>query len=145
MTDTINEIVGYDPYQMVTVMVGGRYDSVPQSISVADISSKLTRLVTLENRDNSNIAARIKLEDYLKENIDSLDDHAHEIAKIFGIELMREVTATVTFTITATLEIPFGYEVDEDDFQIDISESVGDVNILNWSVDTSECYVDEVS
>lgn len=145
MTDTINEIVGYDPYQKVTVMIGNGYTGTPETLAVADISSKLTRLEYLERQSNLFAIEVADLENYLKENIDSLGNHAYEIAQIFGIELMHEVQANLTFTITATLEVPYGYEVDEDDFQIDLSETDSSASIIDWNVDYVQCRVDEVS
>jgi len=69
------------------------------------------------------------LEDYLKENWESLDTHAEEIAEIFDIE----VTSTKAFKMTIEVEVEVtanspAYDwsnFDGSEFDFDVSASIG--------------------
>ena len=69
-----------------------------------------------------------QLEEYLDENWDSLDDHAEEIAKIFGIDTEVEKEVSVSISGTMTVKAPRSYDWD------DLSYSSFEVSIeTNWS------------
>lgn len=129
----------YDPDASIVIMDGDDYKSVTAA-QVAHIYKYNGSLKTLNQRHSQNIVA---LEEYLKENIEDLDDHAEEIAKIFDLELTKELTVHLTFTVEATVSVPVNYEVDEDDFQLSLSESNTDMELLDWNVENTECSVDD--
>jgi len=54
-----------------------------------------------------------RLEEYLDENWDSLDDHAEEIAKIFDISTEVEKEVEVTISGTMTIKAPRSYDWDD--------------------------------
>lgn len=69
-----------------------------------------------------------KLEEYLDENWDSLDDHAEEIAKIFDIDTEVEKEVEVTISGTMTIKAPRSFDWD------DLSYTSFEVSIdTHWS------------
>jgi predicted nuclease with TOPRIM domain len=77
----------------------------------------------------SNLESKVeKLEEYLDENWDTLDDHAESIAEIFGIDTEVEKEVSVSISGTMTIKAPRGYDWD------DLSYSSFEVSIeTNWS------------
>ena len=90
-----------------------------------------------------------KLEDYLDENWESVDEEVRdELCSIFGIE--DTVTKTVNITITGTIDVtaPRGYDWDyvENDLSIDSTvRATGDLDEsgYGWSHDDTEIEVDQ--
>jgi predicted nuclease with TOPRIM domain len=73
-----------------------------------------------------------RLEEYLDENWDSLDDHAEEIAKIFDIDTEVEKEVEVTISGTMTIKAPRSFDWD------DLSYTSFEVSIdTHWSNDFS--------
>ena len=69
-----------------------------------------------------------RLEEYLDENWDSLDDHAEEIAKIFDIDTEVEKEVEVTISGTMTIKAPRSFDWD------DLSYTSFEVSIdTHWS------------
>lgn len=78
------------------------------------------------------IRSKEKLEEYLDENWDSLDDHAEEIAKIFGIDTEVEKEVEVSISGTMTIKAPRSFDWD------DLSYTSFEVSIdTHWSNDFS--------
>jgi hypothetical protein len=123
--------------------VGWYSEPTAEQVTIRQELIKLNKLVvntetTSEQRRNevSDFRNKVsKLEDYLDENWDSIDEEVRdELCDIFGID--QEVTKTVNVTITGSLDItaPRGYDWDniENDIEID-----GTVSINNSDLDTS--------
>jgi predicted nuclease with TOPRIM domain len=69
-----------------------------------------------------------RLEEYLDENWDSLDDHAEEIAKIFDIDTEVEKEVEVSISGTMTIKAPRSFDWD------DLSYTSFEVSIdTHWS------------
>ena len=69
-----------------------------------------------------------RLEEYLDENWDSLDDHAEEIAEIFDISTDVEKEVEVTISGTMTIKAPRSFDWD------DLSHTSFEVSIdTHWS------------
>ena len=78
------------------------------------------------------VRSKEKLEEYLSENWDSLDDHAEEIAKIFGIDTEVEKEVEVSISGTMTIKAPRSFDWD------DLSYTSFEVSIdTHWSNDFS--------
>jgi predicted nuclease with TOPRIM domain len=78
------------------------------------------------------VRSKEKLEEYLDENWDSLDDHAEEIAKIFGIDTEVEKEVEVSISGTMTIKAPRSFDWD------DLSYTSFEVSIdTHWSNDFS--------
>lgn len=75
-----------------------------------------------------------RLDEWLSENWDNLDDTAHELAEMFDLSLTQTRTLTLTISAEVTLELPRGYDIDNIstyDFDLELNYS-GDGE-LTWS------------
>jgi len=137
--------------------VGFYAEPTAEQVTIRQELIKLNKLVvntetTSEQRWNDlrDFRSRVdKLEEYLDENWDSIDEEVRDfLCETFKID--QEVTKTVNITITGSLDItaPRGYDWDniEEDIEIDgsvrITNSDLDESGYGFSVDDTEVEVD---
>jgi len=137
--------------------VGFYSEPTAEQVTIRQELVKLNKLVvntetTSEQRWNDlrDFRSRVdKLEEYLDENWDSIDEEVRDfLCETFKID--QEVTKTVNVTITGSLDItaPRGYDWDniEEDIEIDgsvrITNSDLDESGYGFSVDDTEVEVD---
>ena len=116
----------YDPKATIVVRKGYYYgtpsDSKFDLENADDISRTYWRLDALQETNNRNSRAQDKLKDYLVENFDEIgEEHATEIANIFGIELSKEVEVEFDVRIKATISIP-------------VNEDVSDLSVYDFDI-----------
>ena len=126
MTATVTPY--YD--QNATIVIneaGGWYNEVkPKAMTAQELSGILRQYNAMTQREATKITNLDKCKEYLLENLDELDDHATEIAKILDIDLSTTATVTLNVTINLDLTIPAGFDVDDlDEYDFDISVSYG--------------------
>jgi predicted nuclease with TOPRIM domain len=116
-------------------------DAVVKSVEelTAEVA-QLTKELDIARSENERVSrwwsdlvrSKEKLEEYLSENWDSLDDHAEEIAKIFGIDTEVEKEVEVSISGTMTIKAPRSFDWD------DLSYTSFEVSIdTHWSNDFS--------
>ena len=133
----------YNPKATIVVRKGYYYgtpsDSKFDLENADDISRTYWRLDALQETNNRNSRAQDKLKDYLVENFDEIgEEHATEIANIFGIELSKTVEVVFDVTIRATVSIPVNEDVSDlsvYDFDIEISSNESDYEIEESEAD----------
>jgi hypothetical protein len=133
----------YNPKATIVVRKGYYYgtpsDSKFDLENADDISRTYWRLDALQETNNRNSRAQDKLKDYLVENFDEIgEEHANEIANIFGIELSKTVEVVFDVTIRATVSIPVNEDVSDlsvYDFDIEISSNESDYEIEESEAD----------
>ncbi len=133
----------YDPKATILVRKGYYYgspsDSKFETENADDISRTYWRLDALQETNNRNSRAQDKLKDYLVENYDEIgEEHATEIANIFGIDLSKTVDVEFNVTIKATVSIPIGKDVDDlsvYDFDVEISSNESEYEIEEFDAD----------
>jgi predicted nuclease with TOPRIM domain len=88
-----------------------------------------------------------KLEEYLDENWDSLDDHATAIAEIFDIDTDVEKEVEVSISGTMTIKAPRGYDWDDlsyTSFEVSIDTHwSNEFSIENYDLDVNETNVQD--
>jgi len=95
-------------------------------MTAQELSGILRQYNAMTQREATKITNLDKCREYLLENLDELDDHAIEIAKILDIDLSTTATVTLNVTINLDLTIPAGFDVDDlDEYDFDISVSYG--------------------
>lgn len=104
-------------------------DLKPKAMTAQELSGIIRQYNAMTQREATKISNLDKCKEYLLENLDELDEHAIEIAKILDIDLEQSITVTLNVTINLDLTIPAGFDVDdldESDFDISISYYGGD-------------------
>ncbi len=104
------------------------------------MSERIERLEQTVNTKNRMIA---ELEEYLKENIEDLEDHAEPIAKIFGFSLTQEIYVEGDFHFSGYVTVPLvGFDCD--DIEAEVS---GEVHFSSYTsdIDNISIDVDDVS
>ena len=147
MTDQVSLTPSYDPKATILVRKGYYYgapsDAKYDLENADDISRTYWRLDALQETNNRNSRAQDKLKDYLVENFDEIgEEHATEIANIFGIELSKTVEVVFDVTIRATVSIPVNEDVSDlsvYDFDIEISSNESD-----YEIEESEADIDNI-
>ena len=137
----------YDPKATLVVRKGYYYgtpsDSKFEVETADDISRAFWRVDALQETNNSNSRAQDKLKDYLVENYDEIgEEHATEIANIFGMDLSKTVDVEFNVTIKATISIPVNEDVSDlsvYDFDVEISS-----NESRYEVDEFEADIDSI-
>lgn len=137
----------YDPKATVIIKKGYYYASPEQSRyeteNADDISRAFWRVDALTETNQRNSQAQDKLKDYLVENYEDIgEEHATEIANIFGIELSKTVEVVFDVTIRATVSIPVNKDVDDlsaYDFDIEISSNESD-----YEIEESDADIDDI-
>ena len=88
-----------------------------------------------------------KLEEYLDENWESLDDHATAIAEIFDIDTDVEKEVEVSISGTMTIKAPRGYDWDDlsyTSFEVSIDTHwSNEFSIENYDLDVNETNVQD--
>lgn len=133
----------YDPKATIVVRKGYYYgtpsDSKFDLENADDISRTYWRLEAVQETNNRNSRAQDKLKDYLVENFDEIgEEHATEIANIFGIDLSKEIEVEFTVTIKATITIPVNEDVSDlsiYDFDVEISSNESKYEIEEFDAD----------
>jgi len=133
----------YDPKATIVVRKGYYYgtpsDSKFDLENADDISRTYWRLDAVQETNNRNSRAHDKLKDYLVENFDEIgEEHATEIANIFGMDLSKTVDVEFNVTIKATITIPMDKDVSDlsvYDFDIEISSNESDYEIEESDAD----------
>ena len=133
----------YDPKATILVRKGYYYGSPSDAKfdleNADDISRTYWRIEALQETNNRNSRAQDKLKDYLVENYDEIgEEHATEIANIFGIDLSKEVEVEFNVTIKATISIPVNEDVSDlsvYDFDITIESNESKYEIQDFDAD----------
>jgi hypothetical protein len=137
----------YDPKATIVVRKGYYYgtpsDAKYDLENADDISRAFWRVDALQSTNNSNSRAQDKLKDYLVENFDEIgEEHATEIANIFGMDLSKTVDVEFNVTIKATISIPVNEDVSDlsvYDFDVEISS-----NESRYEVDEYDADIDSI-
>ena len=133
----------YDPKATIVVRKGYYYGSPSDAKfdleNADDISRTYWRLEAVQETNNRNSRAHDKLKDYLVENFDEIgEEHATEIANIFGIDLSKEVEVEFNVTIKATVSIPVNEDASDlsvYDFDVEISSNESKYEIEQFDAD----------
>jgi hypothetical protein len=137
----------YDPKATIVVRKGYYYgtpsDAKYDLENADDISRAFWRVDALQSTNNSNSRAHDKLKDYLVENFDEIgEEHATEIANIFGMDLSKTVDVEFNVTIKATISIPVNEDVSDlsvYDFDITLES-----NESRYEVDEFDADIDSI-
>ena len=133
----------YDANKTVIIKKGYYHES-PANIEYAevnadDISRTYWRVDALKETNSRNSRAQDRLKDYLVENFDEIgEEHATEIANIFGIDLSKEVEVEFNVTIKATVSIPVNEDASDlsvYDFDITIESNESKYEIEQFDAD----------
>ena len=142
MSEQVAVTPAYDPNAEMLIKKGYYYGTPANAeyatVTADDISRTYWRLDALQETNNRNSRAQDKLKDYLVENYDELGDHADEIAKIFSIDLSKEVEVEFNVTIKATVSMPVNEDVSDlsiYDFDITIESNESKYEILDSDAD----------
>lgn len=133
----------YDPKATIVVRKGYYYgtpsDAKYDLENADDISRTYWKADALKETNDRNSRAQDKLKEYLVENFDEIgEEHATEIANIFGIELSKEVEVEFNVTIKATVTIPVNEDVSDlsvYDFDVEISSNESKYEIEEFDAD----------
>ena len=133
----------YDPKATIVVRKGYYYgtpsDSKFDLENADDISRTYWQKDALKETNDRNGRAIDKLKDYLVENYDEIgEEHATEIANIFGLDLSKEIEVEFNVTIKATVSIPVNEDVSDlsvYDFDIEISSNESKYEIQDFDAD----------
>lgn len=105
----------------------------------ADANKLLYTEKAFENRDRQFKAGRMLIEEMINDSLITDDEYIKQLVEIFGLEIMREVTFNLTITVSGTVELPLGSELDEYGFDIDGLSYNGD----NVSIDHESVQIDD--
>lgn len=127
----------YDPNAEMLIKKGYYYGTPANAeyatVTADDISRTYWKADALKETNDRNSRAQDKLKDYLVENFDEIgEEHATEIANIFGIELTKEIEVVFDVTIKATISVPVNKDVEDlsvYDFDIEITSNESDYEI----------------
>lgn len=88
------------------------------------------------NRDRQYNAGRALIEEMITEEVITDEDYIKQLVEIFSIEILKEVSFTITVEISGTVEIPMGSELDEYSFNVDsLSYNGEDVDFTHDNTD----------
>lgn len=90
---------------------------------------------------NTLTSNRQELEEYLKDNFDDMEDHAGNIAEIFGISLTKLAVFNVTMNVRVNVEVPLGDVDTVEDFiseNLSVESSDSDVQVEDYSIESCE-------
>jgi hypothetical protein len=143
MSEQVAVTPAYDPKATILVRKGYYYgtpsDSKFEVENADDISRTYWRLDAVQETNNRNSRAQDKLKEYLVENFDEIgEEHATEIANIFGIDLSKEVEVEFNVTIKATVSIPVNEDASDlsvYDFDITIESNESKYEIQEFDAD----------
>lgn len=128
MTATVTPV--YDQDATIVINEASYWsDLKPKVMTAQELSGTIRQYNAIVQREATKISNLDKCKEYLLENLEELDDHAIQIAKILDIDLEQSITVTLNVTINLDLTIPAGFDVDdldESDFDISISYYGGD-------------------
>ena len=144
MQEQVELTPAYDPKATILVRKGYYYgtpsDSRFELENADDISRTYWRVDALQSTNSSNSRAQDKLKEYLVENFDEIgEEHATEIANIFGIDLSKTVDVEFNVTIKATISVPMNTEVSDlsvYDFDVEISSSEYEIEEFDADIDS---------
>jgi hypothetical protein len=144
MTDQVSVTPAYDPKATILVRKGYYYGSPSDAKfdleNADDISRTYWRLDAVQETNNRNSRAQDKLKEYLVENYDEIgEEHATEIANIFGIDLSKTVDVEFSVTIKATISVPMNTDVSDlsvYDFDVEISSSEYEIDEYDADIDS---------
>jgi hypothetical protein len=144
MTDQVAVTPAYDPKATILVRKGYYYGSPSDAKydleNADDISRTYWRVDALQSTNSSNSRAQDKLKEYLVENYDEIgEEHATEIANIFGIDLSKTVDVEFSVTIKATISVPMNTDVSDlsvYDFDVEISSSEYEIDEYDADIDS---------
>jgi hypothetical protein len=133
----------YDPNAKMVIKKGYYYSASAnaelQEVNADDVSRTYWQKDALKETNDRNSRAQDKLKDYLVENYDEIgEEHATEIANIFGIDLSKEVEVEFNVTIKATISIPVNKDVSDlstYDFDVEISSNESEYEIEEFDAD----------
>lgn len=133
----------YDPNAKMIIKKGYYYSSSAnaelEEVKADDVSRTYWQKDALQETNNRNSRAQDKLKDYLIENYEEIgEEHATEIANIFGIELSKVVEVVFDVTIRATVSIPVNEDVSDlsvYDFDITIESNESDYEVDEFEAD----------
>jgi len=137
----------YDPNAEMLIKKGYYYGTPANAeyatVTADDISRTYWKADALKETNDRNSRAQDKLKEYLVENFDEIgEEHATEIANIFGIELSKEIEVVFDVTIKATISVPVNEDVDDlsvYDFDIEISS-----NESKYEIEESDADIDSI-
>ena len=142
MSEQVAVTPAYDPNAEMLIKKGYYYGTPANAeyatVTADDISRTYWKADALKETNDRNSRAQDKLKDYLVENYDELGDHADEIAKIFSIDLSKEVEVEFNVTIKATISIPVNEDVSDlsvYDFDITIESNESKYEIQEFDAD----------
>jgi len=146
MSEQVAVTPAYDPKATILVRKGYYYgtpsDSKFDLENADDISRTYWKLDALQETNNRNSRAQDKLKDYLIENYEEIgEEHATEIANIFGIELSKTIEVVFDVTIRANVSVPVDKDVSDlsaYDFDIEISSNESDYEIEESDADIND-------
>ena len=133
----------YNPKETIVIKKGYYYAS-PENVQYAvenadDISRAFWRVDALTETNQRNSRAQDKLKEYLVENFDEIsEEHATEIANIFGIDLSKEVEVEFNVTIKATISMPVNEDVSDlsvYDFDITLESNESKYEVQEFDAD----------
>jgi len=144
MEEQVELTPAYDPKATILVRKGYYYgtpsDSRFELENADDISRTYWRVDALQSTNSSNSRAQDKLKEYLVENYDEIgEEHATEIANIFGIDLSKTVDVEFSVTIKATISVPMNTDVSDlsvYDFDVEISSSEYEIEEFDADIDS---------
>jgi hypothetical protein len=132
------EVIEYDPYAKIVINTCDSFSSVVPEVMTAGQLAIVFRNEKMQTKSLAGLRGRIaKVEEYIKENLDELDEHAKEIAKLLDIVLTE--TKDVTVTVEVSLTIDLDCNDDLDDFIQNLSFSV-ESGYGNFDSDVTDSY-----
>jgi len=132
----------YDPYAEIVINDSVKYyqESIPKKVSASEATTairnnklNLIKIAKFEKCDND-------VKDYLIEHFDDFPEHATEIANLLELELSKTVEVRLDVTITATLLLPMGTDMNDIgnyDFEIQMN-SLGSFEIEEFDYDVDD-------
>ena len=143
MTEQVSVTPAYDPKATILVRKGYYYgtpsDSKFEVENADDISRTYWQKDALKETNDRNSRALDKLKEYLVENFDEIgEEHATEIANIFGMDLSKTVDVEFNVTIKATVSIPVNEDVSDlsvYDFDVEISSNESRYEVEEFDAD----------
>lgn len=94
---------------------------------VADLDGELTPLKNkyaylekaFANRDRQYTHGSALIQEMIEQEIITDEDYIKQLVEIFNIEILKEVSFTITVELSGSVQIPMGTELDEYSFNVD--------------------------